>query len=336
MQMDLRKLLQEGKMSFSLPITGGASCAIFDRIPTKKSTWPSVLVVCLTAYASQLWAMDESPSGGAVELADENEAIAPAAHLWRSLALSYGSTRHHYREPDPLGRVDPLDSETGSIPTTQATLRWRGKLAQALPEIAVQAQASYAQGQTDYNGYLQSGMTLTPYSARTGNTLRAYNLRVGLPLNAFTRQPQGQNNWAQHIAPYAEQSWHHWQRNLTQYGETFTWQTTSLGVMALWPLVDLGLPQFSRFTLEADLSTGRTRNPHMAAPALGFAADLGSASTSSAALALHYEATSTWLLGLRYEAQRMSFGASPIVAGLQYPGSSSNEQSLAVSLGHNF
>ena len=30
----------------------------------------------------------------------------------------------------------------------------------------MQAQASYAQGQTDYNGYLQQGITLTPYRAR--------------------------------------------------------------------------------------------------------------------------------------------------------------------------
>lgn len=264
------------------------------------------------------------------EPADDKGAAAPA-RLWRSLILSHGMTHHHYREPDPLGRVDPLDSETGSIPTTQATLRWRGKLAQALPEIAVQAQANYAQGQTDYNGYLQQGITLTPYSARTGNTLQAYNLRVGLPLNAFTRQ-----HWAQHIAPYAEQSWHHWQRNLTQYGETFTWQTTSLGVMAILPLADLGLSQFSRITLEADLATGHTSGLHIAVPALGFAADLGSASIRSAALALHYEAIPTWLLGLRYEEQRMSFGASPTVAGLQYPGSSNNTQSLAVNLGRLF
>lgn len=300
-------------------------------------------LACVAALCLPAWGGDHEhtdvanpPTKEAITLApgasaEDGEAIAPAVRLWRSLTLSYGTTRHHYREPDPLGRVDPLDTETGSIPTTQATLRWRGKLARALPEIAVQAQASYAQGQTDYNGYLQQGITLTPYRARTGNTLQAYSLRVGLPLNAFTQQ-----HWAQHIAPYAEQSWHHWQRNLTQYGETFTWQTTSLGVMALWPLADFGLPQFSRYTLEADLAAGRTRNLHIAAPALGFSADLGSTSTHSAALALHYAATSTWLLGLRYEVQRMSFDASPIVAGLQYPGSRNNTQSLAVSLGHHF
>lgn len=310
-------------MSFSFPI---ALCVIRESID-KKSSWPMILVIPLAAYSNQLWAHDGTKSGGE----ENNNAVSLAASLWRSVSLSYGSTRQHYREPDPLGRVDPLDSETGSIPTTQATLRWRGKPAQALPEFVVQAQATYAQGQTGYNGYLQSGITLTPYSARTGNTLRTYNLRVCLPLNAFTQQL-----WAQHIAPYAAQSWHHWQRNLTQYGETFTWQTTSLGVMALWPLADLGMTQFSSFTLEADLATGRTSNPHIAAPTLGFAADLGSTNTRSAALALHYAATPTWLLGLRYEEQSMSFGASPTVAGLQYPGSSSNEQSLAVSLDYHF
>jgi hypothetical protein len=261
----------------------------------------------------------------------DNDAAAPAQRFWRSLTLSQGTTRHDYREPDPFGRVNPLNSETGSIPTTELTLRWRGQLAQALPELAVQARASYAQGQTDYNGYLQQGSTLTPYSARTGNTQQAISLRVGLPLNAFTEQP-----WAQHIAPYAEQGWHQWRRNLTQYGETFDWQTTSVGVMGVWPLAEMGLPQLARFTLEADLATGRSRNTRMDAPALGFAADLDETGKQRAALALHYAVTPTWLLGLRYAAQRSNFGASPIVAGLQYPGSSYSSQCWLVSVGTHF
>ncbi len=220
--------------------------------------------LCLPAYGS-----DREPA----EVVNSSPDIShqPVAHnLWRSLTLSHGITRHDYREPDPLGRVDPLDSETGDIPTTQATLRWRGKLTQALPEMVAQAQASYAQGQTDYNGYLQQGITLTPYQARTGNTFQDYHLRVGLPLNALT-QPSPSHRWTQHIAPYLEQGWHHWQRNLAQYGETYTWQSTSLGVMALWSLAESGLPQGSRYTVEADISTGRTNHSHINAPALGFA-----------------------------------------------------------------
>lgn len=263
--------------------------------------------------------------------AKDIDVAAPALNLWRSLAVSQGTTRHHYREPDPLGRVSPLDSETGSVPTTQVSLRWRGKVDHALPELALQAQASYVQGQTAYRGYLQQGNTLTPYSARTGNTLQAWSLRGGLPLNAFTRQP-----WARHIASYAEQSWHHWQRELTQYGETFAWQATTLGVMAVWPLAELGLSQLDRFVLEADLAVGRSRRSHITVSALGFAARLEETRIQSAALALHYEVARTWLIGLRFEAQRSSFGASPIVVGLQYPGAIRSRKSLIASVGYHF
>ena len=106
--------------------------------------------------------------------------------------------------------------------------------------------------------------------------------------------------------------------------------------MALWPLADLGLSQFSRFTLEADLSTGRIRSSHIDVSMLSFASDLGSTSSRSAALALHYAVTPTWLFGMRYEEQRMSLGASPIVAGLQYPGSDQSSQRIAASMSYQY
>lgn len=94
----------------------------------------------LAANAAQEAGLPVNNHGSAlVEPADDNKATASTTRLWRSLTLSHGMTRHHYREPDPLGRVDPLDSETGSIPTTQATLRWRGKLVQALPAFTLQS-----------------------------------------------------------------------------------------------------------------------------------------------------------------------------------------------------
>jgi hypothetical protein len=244
------------------------------------------------------------------------------------VTLSQGAAHKNYSEPDPLGRVYPLDTETGSIPTTQVTLRWRGQLTEALPELVLQAHASYAQGQTVYSGYLQQGGTLTPYAANTGNTLQNLHLRVGLPLSTLIQQP-----WAQHIAPYAEQSWHQWQRNLTQYGETFDWQTSSLGVMGIWPLAELGLPQLARFTLEADVAAGRTRRPSMSAPSLGFAADLGEANSQSTSLAFHYAVTPRWLLGLRYMTQRHNLGVSASSGGLQFPGANYSSQGWFVSVG---
>ena len=169
---------------------------------------------------------------------------------------------------------------------------------------------------------------LTPFAANTGNTLQTLHLRIGLPINALTQHP-----WAQHIAPYAEQSWQRWQRNLTQYGETFDWQTSTLGVMGIWPLAELGLPQLARFTLEADVAVGRTRSPHVSAPTLGFAADLGEANSQSAALGLHYAVTPRWSLGLNYTTQRTSIGTSASIGGLQFPGANYNSQGWLVSIG---
>lgn len=51
-----------------------------------------------------------------------------AQSFWRSMVLSQGTTRRDYREPDPLGRVNLLNSETGSVPTTLVTVRWRGQV----------------------------------------------------------------------------------------------------------------------------------------------------------------------------------------------------------------
>lgn len=138
----------------------------------------SFMLVALCGWAAPIESVSGSMQPALKAPAEDNKAAASALRFWRSLTLSQGTTRHDYREPDPFGRVNPLNSETGSVPTTELTLRWRG--------------------------------------------------------------------------------------------------------------------------------------------------------------ALHCEVTPTWLLGLRYEAQRMNTGTSLTEAGMQYPGSSNNEQSLVVSLVHHF
>jgi hypothetical protein len=95
--------------------------------------WPSILATCLATYACPIGAAEELPSWGLNESAVDDVTTSPVARMWRSLTLSYGTVRENYREPDPLGRVDPLDSETGSIPITQTTVRWHAELSQNLP-----------------------------------------------------------------------------------------------------------------------------------------------------------------------------------------------------------
>ena len=127
--------------------------------------------------------------------------------------------------------------------------------------------------------------------------------------------------------------WNRWWRNLTHTARGFGKPPPSSdGIVAAG---GGGLPQLAPFHSEADLAIGRPQSPH-GAPALGFAADLGRAGIQRAALELHYAVTPHLRLGLRYAAQRSNFGASASVAGLQFPGSSNSEQSVAVILSHHF
>lgn len=86
----------------------------------------SLMLVALRGGAQSVESSNESTSPTLPAPAQDSKAVAPELRLWRTLTLSQGTTHHDYREPDPLGRVNPLNSETGSIPTTELTVRWRG------------------------------------------------------------------------------------------------------------------------------------------------------------------------------------------------------------------
>lgn len=85
----------------------------------------SLMLVALRGGAQSVESSNESTSPTLPAPAQDSKAVAPELRLWRTLTLSQGTTHHDYREPDPVDRVNPLNSETGSIPTTELTLRWR-------------------------------------------------------------------------------------------------------------------------------------------------------------------------------------------------------------------
>lgn len=84
----------------------------------------SLMLVAARAGAESIESQNESVTFAARDAAGQ-ESSSPELRLWRSLTLSQGTTHHDYREPDPLGRVNSLNSETGPIPTTELKLRWR-------------------------------------------------------------------------------------------------------------------------------------------------------------------------------------------------------------------
>lgn len=86
----------------------------------------SLMQVALRGGAQSVESPNDSTNPKPATPAQDSKAVAPELRLWRTLTLSQGTTHHDYREPDPLGRVSPLNSETGSFSTTELTLRWRG------------------------------------------------------------------------------------------------------------------------------------------------------------------------------------------------------------------
>jgi hypothetical protein len=131
----------------------------------------------------------------------------------RSIAQQGLQTQQNYREIDTSGQtVDGnFNSERGHWQGTRLQLRWQGH-AGPVP-LWLQTQTNRSSGQTDYQGYLQSGSQLTPYQARTGNTVQQHSLRLGWPVDVAALWPNSATVPQLQIVPYVDWAHQRWQRN---------------------------------------------------------------------------------------------------------------------------
>jgi hypothetical protein len=247
----------------------------------------------------------------------------------RSTNLQGLHTQQNYREIDTNGQTadGSFNTERGHWQGTGLQLRWQGH-AGPVP-LWLQAQTSRSSGQTDYQGYLQSGSQLTPYQARTGNTVQQHSLRVGWPVDAAGLRSFSSTAPQLQIVPYLNWAHQRWQRNLVQYGETYTHRTHSLGVLAQWQVAPT-------WVLEASHQQGRHSSASLNAPSLGFAAPLGRATQKQSALALHWQASPSWSLQLQAAQTRYTHGQSAIVNDLQAPPSTSQHTQLGAGVAWHY
>ena len=265
--------------------------------------------------------------------ADANVCNTPAFN-WqkhnRFIGIEAVNIAQNYREQDTQGLTPDgvLNSETGTWRGTALQARWQGQLG-AVP-LWLQAQAVQASGQTAYNGYLQSGNTLTPYRALTGNTLQQTSVRVGLPIAVPVTIPADEP--ALQLVPYVEWANRVWQRNLVQYSETYTHTTHSLGLLAQWRM----FANHPQWVLEAGYQQGYQQSATLSAPSLGFAADLGAGVQTQSSLALHYRPMPAWSLYLQATQIDCTNGASPVVNGLQAPPSTKSQNTVGAGMVWNY
>jgi hypothetical protein len=253
-------------------------------------------------------------------LAEAGAADWPAHN--RSLSLSATALSQHYRETDTQGLTadGTLNTERGTVGGWAVQGRWQGALGPV--PLWLQASAQWVQGQTHYNGYLQSGSTLTPFQAKTGNTWRSHSLALGAPL-AMVPGDQVQ------IIPHLQWASQRWQRNLLQYGETYRHHSAGLGLLAQWAATD-------RITLEAAATRRWQSRASVSVPAFGFAAEQGHGTETELAIAARWRINHRWHLLASASRSRFQNGASPVVQGLQAPPNTHQTTRLSVGLGLNY
>lgn len=239
-----------------------------------------------------------------------------------SLSLSTTALDQHYREIDSQGLTadGTLNTERGTVGGWAVQGRWQGALGPV--PLWLQASTQWAQGQTRYNGYLQSGSTLTPFQANTGNTWRSHSLALGVPL-AMAPGDQVQ------LIPHLQWASQHWQRNLVQYGETYRHHSAGLGLLAQWAATD-------RLTLEAATTRRWQSRASVAVPALGFAAEQGRGTETELSFAARWHINQRWHLLASASRSRFQNGASPVQQGLQAPPNAHQTTRMSVGLGMSY
>jgi hypothetical protein len=236
----------------------------------------------------------------------------------RSLALGISVTDMRYREIDTQGLTTDgnLNTERGLIAGGNIQGRWQVGNDAEVP-LWMQGNIGWSQGRTAYQGYLQSGNQLTPYSARTGNSLAILNSSVGWIFPMLENQVQ--------LIPHLKIEQRHWRRQLVQYGETYTRIAVSGGLLMQWAI-------FSEWVMEIDHQQGRQQFSHLTVPNLGFSASLDGGTQQQTGLGIHYQSRDLWSLKMRVEETRYSNAQSVVSNGLQAPSSITRHTRLDVAM----
>lgn len=279
------------------------------RVAKRFCRLSGIAVALLPAYAQSV---EPAPS--------PTESAQPWRHQNRSIGIAVGTLQQRYSESDPLARTSDgiLDAEQGNLPAVTLTGRWQGPLAgrPELPDLHLQAQYRYAQGDTGYSGFLQSGNVLTPLRATSGNQIHDLRLRAAVPL---IQGPSWQ--WL----PFVEYRHHQWLRELAQYQERFDDDAALLGLAAQWRAAP-------RWMLEAEMAAGRVFRAHMSAPALAFDADLGKRDLWRASLSAGYDLAAHWRVKAAAEFAQSRYGSSAAGGPMIEPASKTRQSALNLGI----
>lgn len=245
--------------------------------------------------------------------------------------LKVGQVHQDYQERDATGLTTDgvLNTETGSLPSVEINLT------NTLDPIDLQLAngrqlwspygkfaVRYARGETDYDGYLQSGNELTPYQTNTDNQMWRlyYDLGLTHALNANLS-----------MTPLLSISHQRWRRELTEYTEDFRHTAILAGANIDWqPSLQVPL------ILKVQAKVGKIVDSNIDVPKLGLNQDIGNAKVTQLGIEAQYSLSKQLSMIAGVSRQTFKYEQSDVQNGYQYPDSESKQKLWQVGLGYEF
>lgn len=242
------------------------------------------------------------------------------------ITLSSGIQKMDYRELDQTGLTgtDTLDTEKGNQSGVALSISVQGDA--LIPDGFLQVEGAYFKGKTNYDGYLQSGSTLTPY--KTTSDLETTDVAVKLG-KGFTFG----NRREFQATPYATVGSYRWIRDSSSdpygYKETYKHAYAGGGLMFQ---VELN----QRTVVKADYMISRMINPKMDSDLNGATYNLGKSNIQQFTVGLDYAVNRQLHVSAEYRNMQFKYGESPTVSGYYEPASETRRDLFFIGAGMAF
>jgi len=249
--------------------------------------------------------------------------IAISLALSKSLNVGIGGVSFDYREYSDGFELDSESSSYSDIGLIKISynsiLKDKNQKKSSLSFIG-----SYAEGDSEYEGYLQNLKTgeLTPYKSSSDN--RVVNLQIRYILE------YDENSYSAGV--FASGGYRDWVRDLKGiygYKERYYWPYFQVGIMGHW--YEEGF--FTGF----DIAYQRAINPRMHAYLQNrFDFDLGTTYGLNLVVPIGYKYKNGLSIGVNYEYDAWNINHSSIVDGFIEPDSKTKNKSIYLNIGYEF
>lgn len=236
----------------------------------------------------------------------------------RSVSVTAGILQQDYQENDKQGLTNNgvLNTEKSDIHEIALNARWQS----AQKGIWLQGRATSVTGATNYDGYLQSGNTLTPFASVTDNAMYNISANVGYAL------PVGEKL---QIIPNVSALHQRWERNLVQYDERFVQQSAMAGVVAQYQATP-------KLALEVSADVGKNVNSEIKVTDLNFEQDLAKKPVWQVGGKASYQLTDSLAVVGEANFRKTEYGESASQNGLKYPSGEANHTSWLMGVRASF